>query len=310
MLRRTPMSIFAVVISAAIGCDQLPSTAPRSPVTPPSTARADKQGTTSSEMLLEYNLPGGDVYRMGDDGTNLVQLTSNAGSEFDPAWAPDGKRVLYGARSLENDAFAIFVMNSDGTGVTQLTHPASNGDGEPNALGKGIVFTRSTGVGQGAIYRMNADGTGITQLTFGLHDNHPAPSPKATSVAFVRDDDIYVLDLVSGGLTNITNTPTCAESNPAYSPSGKQIAFDRGYCNGAAGIFVMNDDGTQMTRLTGNGSINGTDPAWSPDGKRIGFTELGVPTTTIYVMNADGSAMTPLLSIPDRIVLLAAWSRY
>ena len=312
MIRRTPMSILAVVISAAIGCDQQPITAPRSSVTPASEASADRQGTTSSEMLLEYNLPGSDIYRMSDDGTDLIRLTTELGTEFDPAWAPDGKRILYSGESRETAATAVFVMNFDGTAVTQLTHPASGEqDLAANALGKSIVFVRINALSQSAIYRMNADGTGLTQLTFGLHDRDPAPSPKATSLAFLRDDDIYVLDLVSGGLTNITNTPACVETHPAYSPSGKQIAFERDYCNGsAAGLFVMSADGTQVTRLTGNGSINGTDPSWSPDGKRIGFTQTGPTTTTVYVMNADGTAMTPLLSVPDRIVILAAWTRY
>ena len=309
MIRRTPMSIFAVVIAAAIGCDQPATTAPRSPVMQPPDARAARQGTTGSEMLLEFNLPGADIYRMSDDGTNLVQLTWDLAAEFHPSWAPDGKRILY---SREGPATAVFVMNFDGTGVTQLSHPApGEHDLDANTLGKGIVFARSNAFSQTAIYRMNADGTGLTQLTFGLDDRDPAPSPKGSSLAFVRDNDIYVLDLVSGGLTNITNTPTCHETNPAYSPSGKLIAFQRDSCiTSADGLFVMNGDGTQVTRLTGNGSISGTDPSWSPDGKRIGFTQTGPTTTTIYVMNADGTAMTPLLGIPDRIVLLSAWAKY
>lgn len=313
MLRRTRVSIAALGAVAAMGCDAARSTVPLPSTTPQENANTDKQGTTSSAMLLEYNPPGSDIYRMNDDGTELVQLTTDFGTEFDPSWAPDGKRVLYAARSFENNVPSIFVMNSDGTGVTQLSHPGlDEGDGEPATLGKGIVFGRLNTFQQVDIYRMNADGTGLTQLTFGQYDNDPAPSPKATSLAFVRDEDIYVLDLTTGGLTNITNTPACAELHPAYSPSGKQIAFERGPCNSSAGgIFVMNEDGSQVTRLTGNGSINGGMPKWSPDGKRIGFTDTGPTSTTIYAMNSDGTGITQVLGpIPDRPVLLNAWAKY
>ena len=36
-----------------------------------------------------------DVYAMRPDGTNVVNLTVQAGSEFDGAWSPDGQFVVY-----------------------------------------------------------------------------------------------------------------------------------------------------------------------------------------------------------------------
>jgi Tol biopolymer transport system component len=118
-------------------------------------------------------------------------------------------------------------------------------------------------------------------------------------------------------VTNLTNTPGCVESNPAYSPSGKQIAFARGNCGTVfGGIFIMNDDGTQVTRLTTNGIAIDFGPKWSPDGKRIGFTKantglVSMFQTSIYVMNADGTDVTQLVP-PDLTLnyVLSAWAKY
>jgi len=88
---------------------------------------------------------------------------------------------------------------------------------------------------------VNADGTGMTQFPQTIGGSDPAPSPKGGRIAFMRNGDIYLLDVTTGGLTNLTNS-TGTEIHPAYSPSGKQIAFVRASVGG--GIFVMNEDGT------------------------------------------------------------------
>ena len=122
-------------------------------------------------------------------------------------------------------------------------------------------------------------------------------------MAFTRDDDIYVLDVATGGLTNLTNSAE-REDFPAYSPSGKQIAFTR--LGSAGGIFVMNDDGTQVTRLTDGPDAN---PRWSPDGKRLAFISVRDGDDEIYSMNLDGTGLTNLTRSPTTPEFLSAWAR-
>ena len=63
--------------------------------------------------------------------------------------------------------------------------------------------------------------------------------------------------------------------NPAWSPDGQRIAFERGRRqahptgSGAWGyeVYVMNADGSGQQRLTRGGS----QPRWSPDGRKIAF---------------------------------------
>ena len=82
-----------------------------------------------------------------------------------------------------------------------------------------------------------------------------------------------------------------------------QIAFA---CSWA--ICVANADGSGITRLTDLESGLALGPSWSPDGRQIAFTSLGtgdedtssiyVMTSSIYVMNADGSNMKQLTDHP------------
>ena len=313
---RIPLVVASLIGIAA--CEQPRSvTAPVSSRGAPPDALASKQGTTSSQMLLQLVSVGGvgnpDIGRVDDDGSNLVALTSGGANDVDPAWAPDGKRIVFAS-----DAYAspyetsLYAMNEDGTGVTRLTFAPANGrDAHPVGFAAGIVFDRTDpAIGGRAIFLLSSEG-GLTQLTSGPVDSWPTPSPKGKSIAFTRGDEIYVLDLDSGGLTNVTNTPGCGEAAAAYSPSGKQIAFMRGTCDGIpGGIFVMNSDGTSVTRLTTNSDLSeDTQPNWSPDGKRIGFTRFG-GTAGIYAMTADGTNLIQLALDPTLGSTLNAWTRY
>lgn len=158
--------------------------------------------------------------------------------------------------------------------------------------------------GNPEIYVINVDGTGLLRLTddAGL-DVDPAWSPDGKRIAFASDragsSDIYVMD--ADGSNLVRRTQTGSSSSPAWSPDGKQIAFSslRG---GQFGLYVMGVDG-DWANPTPVGYDQGwnTHPAWSPDGERIAFVSDWQAydfVYDVYVMNADGSQITPLFAGP------------
>lgn len=68
----------------------------------------------------------------------------------------------------------------------------------------------------------------------------------------------------------------------------------------------MNANGSGKRRLTRN-SFADAAPSWAPDGRRIVFRSIrpsatgGVPSSDIYVMNADGSGQVPLATGDDPV---------
>ena len=99
----------------------------------------------------------GQLYNQGDNQIWLVDdkgaarpVETNPGQGRAPSWSPDGLRIAFeSGRGSPDGKYAIFVINRDGSGLTQVTNYALNGmhpHWSPD--GKQIVF--STGNQPGA----------------------------------------------------------------------------------------------------------------------------------------------------------------
>jgi Tol biopolymer transport system component len=253
--------------------------------------------------------PEGEIWVMNGDGTEQSRLTHNSTFDLGAVWSPDGQTVAFystdevagphlflipadggdqmlltpmrgrfpswsarGKIAFDNGGPTsgdIFVVNSDGTGLEQLTNsPAARNirpDWSPN--GQKIAFT-SRRDGNDEIYVMNADGTDQTRLTSNpAADIAPAWSPSGKEILFQSSRDgnveIYVMNADGTEQRRLT-TYAGRDQDPDWSPSGRSIAFERDIepisC-GLLQVFVMNADGTDPTPLTGLPSENGH-PGW------------------------------------------------
>jgi len=62
-----------------------------------------------------------DVYVIRADGTAIRRLTRRARQNVEPAWSPDGKRIVFVSDRARESWEAIYVMNADGTRQKRLT---------------------------------------------------------------------------------------------------------------------------------------------------------------------------------------------
>jgi Tol biopolymer transport system component len=76
---------------------------------------------------------------------------------------------------------------------------------------------------------------------------------------------------------------------PAFSPSGKRIAYVQPTRQGGSGIHLMREDGSRKRHLD-LGRLDAQSPAFSPSGKRLVFEgHNGRGNWDIYVVRTDGT---------------------
>jgi dipeptidyl aminopeptidase/acylaminoacyl peptidase len=156
---------------------------------------------------------------MNADGSGVTKLTE-AGWFKDPAWSPDGSKIAYvGFYQGEGTGIDIYTMNSDGSGVVNLTNTdesESNPGWSPD--GSMIVFVREQSLGDYDIFIMYADGSSQTRLTSNTGSFYPSwlyVSP----IKFVQLPDCTAgwTQLEAGGRAEVStesDTPNRVRSEP------------------------------------------------------------------------------------------------
>jgi Tol biopolymer transport system component len=167
------------------------------------------------------------IWAVEADGSNLVQLTHGPRPDFLPAWSPDGTKIAF-TREFRGSA-EIFLMNADGSGVTQVTHDRAAHDQHPtwSPDGRRIAYTSNTESDQD-LFVMNVDGSQPTRVTDGPFEaSDPAWSPDGRQLAFICDADLCLVGSEEGSRPEQLLGSATAEFSPRWSPDGKWIAFAR-----------------------------------------------------------------------------------
>jgi Tol biopolymer transport system component len=218
-----------------------------------------------------------DIYVTASNGVGASRITTQLGSDADPAWSPDGSRIAFAAERDGN--LEIYTMNANGESPVRLTNvPGADYRPAWSPDGARIAFVTARD-GNAEIYVMNADGASPVRLTSNIaRDADPTWSPNGSRIAFSSDRDgsggIWVMNADGSGLTRLTSN-SLGDSQPAWSPDGTRIAFSRKRINNSD-IFIVNTDGSGLTQLT-KGIDNAADPAWSADGRKIALAAVPPP---------------------------------
>ena len=185
----------------------------------------------------------GDIWLMRSNGTAHAPLVADpAGSDFQPAFSPDGSRIVFVRDSdpgmgLEND---LWIVNRDGSGLTRLTQTADLEEFDPDFSpnGERIVFGVFQAPSEDDIYSIAANGTDRRGLVLGPID----------------------------------------DQDPVYSPDGRRIAYSSGSFDQ---LFVAAADGTAPLNLTPTWTDEALDSSWSGDGGRIVFDDDNTDLFTV-----------------------------
>ncbi len=212
----------------------------------------------SPDIRLVAYTRGGHIFVISAEGGLEVKVTGNSGG-INPAWSPDGKRLAFSSDA--DGKSQIYIVNVDGSQLTRITNSS-------------------------------------TDLAAGRLGGDPIWSPDGRHIAFTvtpdtlqptTDWDVYVEEIASGRLTQLTDNPA-RNGLIGWSPDGTKILFWSDRDDGKMNIYVMNDDGSHQKQLTNAKFDNSA--SWSPDGKRIAF--ISGEDGQVYVMNADGNERSRL----------------
>mgnify|MGYP001080111949 CR=1 FL=1 len=219
-----------------------------------------------------------DIWIMNVDGSGQTKLLDSPVKDSDPHFRYDGEKIVFGRFTAgAPPSEDIYVMNSDGTGVTCLTSDLANDASEPKFSWDGtkIVFTVSVGINNHDVYVMNADGSSKTALITGSdNDVWPSFSPDGQHIVFMRfigspdnkKSKICRYSISTGTVTNLTDGSDLDEM-PVYSPDGAYVIFKRGTTT--LEIYCIRLSDLTLVNLTQSPSENEDAPMYSYEGDKI-----------------------------------------
>lgn len=264
-----------------------------------------------------------------------VMLAGCGGGSVSPSGDPGGtpspfKVVFTSDRNNSPGVYNIFIMNSDGTGVTALTKDASSTISyscpELSPDRSKVVYVGNEGSTY-KIYVTNADGTGTAKSVYGNSGTglNASWTPAGKIIFFysyiyyVSGDgtvakarsDLYIMDADGSNLTKISTTSVSTDpgffanwgSAPRMSPDGTKILYESG-----SSIYTADFSGTSISnqKTIHDYSTTNSDayePSWSPDGQTIIFEAYNTAVSDgsytyydIYKVSASGGTETALTS--------------
>jgi Tol biopolymer transport system component len=227
---------------------------------------------TGEQIVFTQRGPaiGSKIYLINRDGSGLRLLRDNAS---DPSWSPDGEHIAFINR------FGLFVTNVNGPGLQQLVKSKPSEPASPSWSpdGKKLAFLGDSARFDGPfkIYVIDSDGKNLQPLTkASVGQGRLAWSPDGKTIYFRSYEgcgDINSLDLETGTITNLTNTPDIGDYDSAISADGNFIVFSSAffypckqgevYAYTGDQLFIMKANGQDASQLL---NADGSQPSLWP----------------------------------------------
>ncbi len=190
------------------------------------------------------------LYTINRDGTNLQTLT---GGVFlrDPRWSPDGTKIVFSMNPSAGSNPDVFIINSDGTSLINLTNTQFYYDQHPtwSPDGTKILFSESNVIER--LRTITPTGAPIQYLGSGTNPNW---SPDGTKIICLDFDSQYQVKVLNSDGSNpvVLQTNSIQYEKPIWIGNGVAQNPSVGF---EIASSTINEDGTSLNltvRRTGN----------------------------------------------------------
>lgn len=271
--------------------------------------------------------PHTQLFTINPDGSDLTQVThfKDGSDSLNANWSPDGNHIAF-ERDYPYPHAVVETMSWNGSNIRLLTpqpqrgtflyysSPTYSPDSRLIAFNRNIAYDRDNNGPRDnqEVWVMRTNGTGLRRVTPYLptgpngdhYTDHAGFSPDGKHIVFVkklgRKSAGYVINVVGTGLRQLTPWSLGVDDRIDWSPDGSLILFSNAHDDAhgiVSNLYTIHPDGTGLRQLTHKkkGSrISDKADSWSPDGKQIMFVRDTGPTSSLFVMNADGSDIKQL----------------
>jgi len=266
-------------------------------------------GVAATRIALIGTISGKqDLYTIGADGQDMMQITRDGVPAFRPSWDPRAKAIYY--TSFVRGFPDVYRVDLEGGRRSVVSREAGINAGasvSPDGRRLALILSRD---GNPEVYvREQADGR-LTRITRTPHHAEASPvwSPDGRQLAFVSDmqggPHVFVVPS-DGGQPQRISRGGSQNVSPSWDPDGRII-----YSSRRLGRFqlVVYDPATgQETQIT-DAPVDHENPSWARDGRHLVYARRDGRISSLYLLDTRTGSQVRLINRPGDWYF-PAWSR-
>jgi len=224
------------------------------------------------------------ISRINPDGSDLVQLTINAGDNYTPAASADGRHIVFA--SNRNGPFNLWRMNAaDGSDPAQLTFTDGNFYPSCSPDNQWVAFDNQTGSKMSA-WKVPLQGGEAIKLCDGYRMPVFSPDSQLIACRYDEDSDTYdvaIFPAQGGEPLRQFKVPKKEYQSVRWFRDSRHLTFVRND-NGYSNIWGYSLDTGAETQLTHFSSDQIYAYAWSPDYKQVAC-QRGTKSSDVTILS-------------------------